>query len=78
MVVKSDEDQESTTEQDIWGEGASDSKSVNQESEGVQDKGEEQEDVYEYSEKNWERNEVGQTDHDGQEWGLEYSQMDEA
>ena len=78
VVVESDEDHESTTEEDIWGEGASESNSVNQESEGVQAKGEEEEDVYEYSQKHWERNEVGQKDHEGQGWGLEDSQVDEA
>ena len=39
MVAESDEDHKSTTEEDIWGKGASESKSVNQESKGVQDKG---------------------------------------
>ena len=53
VVVESDEDHESTTEEEIWGEGASESKRVNQEREGVQDKGEEEEDVYEYSQKHW-------------------------
>ena len=78
VVVESDEDHESTTEEDIWGEGASESKSVNQESEGVQDKGEEEEYIYEYSQKHWGRNEVGQKDHKGQGWSLEDSQVDEA
>ena len=79
VVVESDEDHESTTEEDIWGEGASGStsKSINQESEGAQDKGEEEEDLYEYSQKHWERNEAGHMDHEGQEWGLEDWQVDE-
>ena len=77
VVVESNEDHERTTEEDIWGEGASESKSVNKESEGVQEKGEEEEDVHEYSQKHLERNEVRRKDHEGQGWGLEDSQVDE-
>ena len=77
-VVESDEEYESMTEEDIWEEGASELHTVNQESDVVQDKGEEEEDDYEYSQKHWERNEVGQKDYEGQGLGLYDSQVDEA
>ena len=69
VAVGPDEDHESTTEGDIWGEGASWSmlNSINQEREGTQDKVQEEEveDIYEYSQQHWERNEVRQMDHEG-------------
>ena len=66
VVVESDEDHESTTEEDIWGEGASGSKSINQESEEAENTGQaEEEDVYEYRQKHGERNEARQKDQEG-------------
>ena len=55
VVVESDEDHESTTEEDICGEAASESmsKCIKQDSEGAQDKSEEEEDIYEYRQKHW-------------------------
>ena len=75
VVVELDEDHTSTTGRDIcleWILSESMSKSINQESEVAQDKGEEEEkeDVYKYSQKYMERNQDEQMDHVGQELGL--------
>ena len=51
VVPESHNDHESMTEEDIWGEAASGSNIVNQEREGYQNKGEEEEDVYENCQK---------------------------